>query len=109
MSLLVIHLPIAYIYLVTNEKSFVIATVYRQDCPGLEPRQVRVIFSSCLLQDCPHGVMVPTASSSMAGRVCFPGINLPGRDVDHPRPVGTEVKNEWSYTPTSALAVDPPA
>jgi hypothetical protein len=100
---------IAYIYLITNEKSFVIATVYRQDCPGFEPRQGRDTFFSCLLQTRPHRVMVPTASCSVGGMVRFPGIKLPERDVDHPHPVRTGVKNEWSYTPTSALAVHPPA
>ena len=100
---------IAYIYLVTNEKSFVIATVYRQDYPAFELRQGRDIFSSCLLQNRPHRVMVPTASCSVGDRIRFPGLKLPGLDIDPPHPVGTEVRNEWSYTPTSALAVDPPA
>jgi hypothetical protein len=88
---------IAYIYLVTNKNSFVIAMNYRQDCPGFEHRQGKDIFSSCLLQNRPHCVMVPTVSCSMGFRVRFPEINLPGRDVDHPHPVGIEVKNEWSF------------
>ena len=72
---------ITYIYLVTNENSFVIAMVYRQDRPGFEPRQGKDIFSSCLLQNRHHRVMVPTASCSIGFGVRFQGLKLPGRDV----------------------------
>jgi len=30
------------------------------------------------------------------------GVRRPGREVDHSPPSSTEVKNEWSYTSTSA-------
>jgi len=52
---------------------------------------------------------MPTDSCSVGFSVRFPGIELPGRDVDQPLPTGTEVNNVWSYTPTSAPAVDPPS
>ena len=38
---------------------------------------------------------------SLQGSKCrgsFPGVERPGRDVDHPPPSSAEVKNEWSYT-----------
>jgi hypothetical protein len=52
---------IAYILMVTNEKSVVIAMVYRQDCPGFEPRQEKNIFS-CRLQNRPTGSWCPQQS-----------------------------------------------
>jgi hypothetical protein len=29
---------------------------------------------------------------------CLPGVNWPGRDVDHSPPFSAEVEHEWSYT-----------
>ena len=38
-------------------------------------------------------------------RVSFPGLKRPGRDVDHPPPYITEVKEEYSYTSTTHCAL----
>jgi hypothetical protein len=71
---------IAYIYLVTNEKSFVITMDYRQDCPEFEPRQEKDIFLSSPKPSTPgHG----THSLHLNGfQGSFPGIVLPGCDID---------------------------
>ena len=71
---------ISYIYLVTNEKSFVIAMGYRQDCPGFEPRQEKNIFLSSPKPSPPGHGAHSLQFSGLQGS--FPGIELPGCDVD---------------------------
>ena len=46
-----------------------------------------------------------TASYSMGTVVSYPGINRPGREVNHSPPFSAEVKNEWSCDSTPALCL----
>jgi hypothetical protein len=34
------------------------------------------------------------------------GINRPGREADHSPPSSTDVKNAWSYTPSSLILLN---
>ena len=56
-----------------------------------------------LLQIAPTGSEDHTASHSVGTCGSFLGVNWPGREICHLLPSGTEVKNEWSYTPSPPI------
>jgi len=64
------------------------ACVYRELKISLSVLHVSLPFwwqcSSCLLLN--------------GHRVFFPGLQLPGRDVNHPPPLTPRLKKEWTYT-----------
>jgi hypothetical protein len=39
----------------------------------------------------------------IGGEVFSPDVNRPRREVNHSRPSGTKVENEWSYTSASSI------
>jgi hypothetical protein len=74
-----------------------IATHYGLDCPEIESRK---------RHDIPHPsrlALGPIASCKMNYRVCFSGIKLPGRGVDHSHTASADVKERvelYLYSPS---------
>jgi hypothetical protein len=84
---------------VGRNSSVGIATGYGLDGPGMESRSGR---------DLSHTFRPALGPSCTLGTVSFPGVNWPGRGVDHPPPPSAEVENEYRYTSTPPLGLSWP-
>ena len=69
-----------------------IAARYGLDGPGIEFRWGVESFRTC-----PDRPRVHPASNTI-GTGSFPGVNLPGRGVDHSPHLAPRLKKEWSFT-----------
>jgi hypothetical protein len=54
----------------------------------------------------PDQLWGPSSLQGNKYRGSFPGVERPGRDVDHPPPTSAEVKNEWSYTSSPQICLN---
>ena len=96
----VLHLLVYFnnIYIKNPDRDSVVGIATRYGLDGMDRIPVGAIFSAPFQT----GYKTHPASYSM-GTGSFPGVEWPGRGVDHPPHLAPRLKKEYSYTSTPPL------